>query len=120
MLAGSGWRRFLFRCGIASALLLIANAIVAISDVGSRAGQTYDWACQDCGAKLFYAPTLFVERTRFVPGHVGPDCGHRWELVSVGSPRPSPWLPWNWLALLLAEPIPAPQAIIKREKIKTD
>ena len=104
-------RMFVICCAVGAALLVVANALVAVLHTGSRAGQTYRWVCRDSGAELSYTPSVFGG-VRLTPGRAGAERGRRWELVE---PRPpSPVLPWNWLALLLQPPAPDPEAVIRQ------
>jgi hypothetical protein len=94
--------------GGAVALLMVANLIVAVRWVGTRAGEIYVWVCRRSGAELSYNPSVFggPGRARLQPGAGHGGVGHHWELVAPK--RPDPRLPWNWLALLLDRP-PTPR-----------
>jgi hypothetical protein len=92
-------------------LLVIANLVVAVHRIGTRAGTTYRWVCSETGAILSYNPGAFgSERLR--PGGRPPVRGDYWELVE---PEPlSPLLPWNWLALLADGPTPDPDLVLSK------
>ena len=95
-------------------MLLVANVLVAVRHLGTRAGQTYRWVCRESGAELSYTPGAFGS-ARLAGGSAAPQRGHRWKLVEPQ--RPSPLLPWNWLALLLDTPAPDPKEVIRLQKL---
>jgi len=99
-------------CAAGLAVLLIANVVVAVGHLGSRAGRTYRWVNPQSGAELFYNPSEFGS-ARLTPGKGA--SGARWQLVEP--PRHSPALPWNWLALLLDPPAPDPESVIRQENL---
>jgi hypothetical protein len=99
---------------IAGVLLLMANLLVAVRHLGTRAGQTYRWVSPDSGAELTYNPSQFGSAK--ITG--SPRRGSRWELIEPLPP--SPKLPWNWLAFLLDRPAPDPESVIRQEHLAAD
>jgi hypothetical protein len=98
-------------CAFGICLLLAVNVIVAVRQVGTRAGQTYRWVCRESGTTLSYSPSVFGS-AHVVPGAADPRRGGRWELVEPQPPSPA--LPWNWLALLLDRPAPDPEVVFRQ------
>jgi hypothetical protein len=114
-------RRRVLAWGVAAAVVLVAaNVVVAGRVVGTRAGQTYVWVCRESGAELSYNPSVFAGpgRSRLVPGATPAPGGHRWEQVAPR--RSDPRRPWNWLAWLLDQPTPDPEAVIRQERLGPD
>jgi hypothetical protein len=102
---------------VAFALLLVANVLVAVRHLGTRAGQTDRSVCRESGAVLSYSPAVFGG-ARLAPGRADRGGGRRWELVE---PRPpSLLLPWNWRAVLLERPAPDPEAVFRQAKPGAD
>src|SRR5687767_4650358 len=95
-------------------LLLAANVVGGVGSLGRRAGVTYVWVCGETGAELSYNPSVFPGQARLVSGADQPAAGYRWELVQPA--QPSAWLPWNWLAVLLDEPYPDPDAVLRERR----
>ncbi|HKA08581.1 MAG TPA: hypothetical protein VKD71_15085 [Gemmataceae bacterium] len=110
-------KRLLAWSALAVALLLIANLLVALWHIGRVSGQTYRWLCRESGAELSYNPSVFGSARLNPPGAALPR-GCKWEPVE---PRPlSPFLPWNWLALILEPPPPDPEAVLRQQKLVGD
>jgi hypothetical protein len=107
-------KKVLAWCAAGAALLLMANAVVAVRHAGAEAGRTYRWVCRESGAELSYTPGVFGS-ARLAPGRGDPGRGCHWQLVE---PRPpSPWLPWNWLAAVLHGAAQDPEAVIRQENL---
>ena len=97
-------------------LLLIANGLVALQQMGTQPGRTYRWVCRDSGAELSYTHGVFGSG-RLVPGNPRQNA-MRWELVE---PRPpSPLLPWNWLAAIVDQSAPDPEVVISQESLRAN
>src|SRR5262245_32450546 len=92
-------------------LMLLANGVVAVLHLGKQAGTRYRWVCPTCGAELTYATGSFGS-ARLTPGRSVPEGDCPWELVSPQPP--SAFLPWNWLARLLASPAPDPAEVHRK------
>ena len=98
-------------CLIGFAILIVANVLIAAIHTGTQAGQTYRWLCRDSGVELSYNPSVFGS-ARLSHGRTDLLRGHCWELIE---PRaPSPVLPWNWLARLLAPATPSADAVAQQ------
>jgi hypothetical protein len=103
-------RRKILIGGALAVLLLVANGIVAVRYLGTRAGQTYCWICRESGAELTATPSKFGA-AHLKPGRANSGRPNSWELIE---PRPlSVFLPWNWLALALDGGGPDPQKIVR-------
>jgi hypothetical protein len=107
-------KKLLACCAVGVSLLVIANVVVAVRQVGTRAGQTYRWVCPESGARLSWNPSVFGS-ARLSAGGVAEGRGRRWVLVEPQPP--SPLLPWNWLVMLLDRPAPDPEAVIRQERL---
>jgi hypothetical protein len=89
-------------------MLLAANAAVAVHHLGTQAGMTYRWIDRSSGAVLTYSPSVFGS-ARWESNPSATRSPARWDLLSPQ--RPSPWLPWNWLAVTLSPSAPDPDAV---------
>jgi hypothetical protein len=105
-------------CAVAAFLLVSANAFVAVRHLGTRAGRSYRWVCQETGEELSYNPSVFGSTRLSPPGAPALGRERRWELVEPQGP--SPMLPWNWMAWVLDRPAPDPEAVIRQEKLRAD
>jgi hypothetical protein len=90
--------------------LFAANVAVAVHTTGTAAGQTYRWLDRDTGAVLVYSPSVFGSAHFELKPRTNRSAGH-WELLSPE--RPSPWLPWNWLAVTLTAQPPDPDTVVR-------
>jgi hypothetical protein len=100
----------LFSIPAAVSALFAANVAVAVHATGTQAGTTYRWMDRDTGAVLVYTPGHFGGPRLEKSPSAARSSGH-WELLSPDSP--SPWLPWNWLAVTLSPPPPDPDEVAR-------
>src|SRR5262249_44988646 len=88
--------------------LIVSNALIALRHVGIRAGQEYQWVCRESGAVLSYNPAIFGSAR--VSGRVADAArDFEWELIEPKSL--SPYLPWNWLAIVMSTRAPDPREV---------
>src|SRR5262245_6242012 len=104
-------KKILARCAVGCLLLIVTNAYVAVHYLGTPAGQTYRWICNEYGVELIYTPSVFG-CARLTPNGTTLNGERSWKLVQ---PRElSPLFPWNWLALALDPPGPDPESVIRQ------